>query len=105
MENIQKINIQKIEFINTLGYANVFCAINEEEDKNDYQMIIEQRILNRIICKIQAAQMDDEVLNYMESQKIDDENTAYTINLKETSYENAWIELDEQSMKYQLIRA
>lgn len=105
MNAINRINIQKIEFGNNTEYVNVFCRVNANEPESDSQMIMEQKILNRIICKIQAAQMDDEVLNYLESKSIDPDNTIYTLNLEKTSYRNAWIELDEQMANYHLIRA
>ncbi|MBN9294520.1 MAG: hypothetical protein J0G96_11130 [Flavobacteriia bacterium] len=105
MNTINRINIQKIEFGSNTEYVNVFCRINSNEFESDSQMIVEQKILNRIICKIQAAQMDDEVLNYLESKNIDPDNTIYTLNLEETSYQNTWIELDEQIANYHLIRA
>lgn len=105
MNTINRINIQKIEFGSNTEYVNVFCRINANEFESDSQMIVEQKILNRIICKIQAAQMDDEVLNYLESKSIDPDNTIYTLNLEETSYQNTWIELDDQISNYHLIRA
>jgi hypothetical protein len=102
---INKINILNIEFENNAEYVNVQCVINDDNEETVSEMIINQRVLNRIICKLQATQSDDEVLNYMESFAIDAENVIYSINLRNTAYQNAWIDVDGHMSDYQLIRA
>jgi|SRR5690554_4360892 len=105
MNVVNKINILNIEFENNAKHVNVKCVVNDDHSETISEMIIDQGVLNRIICKLQAAQSDDEVLNYMESFSIDAENIIYSINLRNTSYQDTWIDLDSHMSNYQLIRA
>lgn|SRR5690554_401720 len=103
MRTLNRINIQEIAFESNAAYANIFCNVNEQQES--VEMIVEQRFLNLFINKIQATQSEDEVLNYLESVPLGEDTVIYNINLKNSNYENAWIELDDNFNNYQLIRA
>jgi len=83
METNNSINIQKIEFSTIENTANIFCNLKNTRGSEASEMIIEQRILNRIINRIQAAcsENNDEILDLMDTKKVDSENCFYTIDL------------------------
>lgn len=108
MEAVKKLNVQRIEFDNHQEWITIYGII-EDPDRNPSRILSKikfpQEELNRIINRLQATCEDDEVLSYLHSEEINDDNIYYTINLQGTNFATSWIELPQEKQQYVLIRA